>query len=104
MLTPSGSPLLTWCEALAEGYEHGGKPRSHRPWSSPTSLSRSISRSRGLGTRLSELFVGENLGRVPVVHRCHSRLVEVINTMQPLDDFRRLSALSLAWGGRHAVT
>ena len=28
---PSDSPLLRLCEALAQGYERAGKPRSHHP-------------------------------------------------------------------------
>src|SRR2546428_5486265 len=48
---PSDSPLLTLCEALAQGYEDGGK------------------RSRCLGARFPKLSVYEHLVRDPVVHR-----------------------------------
>src|ERR1700730_2971182 len=65
----SDSPLLALCEALAQGYEHGGKPRSHHPWSPPTFHSPQRSRSRCLGARFPKLFVYEHLVREPVVHR-----------------------------------
>jgi hypothetical protein len=66
---PSDSPLPRLCDALAQGYECGGKPRSHHPWSPPTFHGRQRSRSRCLGARFPKLFVYEHLVCEPVVHR-----------------------------------